>query len=140
MLETCADKGVVSEDDVRRLRLTQVTKIMTMQQHLLANFVVKSIHSPYSVEVEQALVAKLWYGEKDIPPSKRDLSKFDDADVGVGMILSVAHTNTWSEVHASAAQKRLPPQLKQSGVTRSSAENAILLQLPSISFQPMIPY
>ena len=76
MLDTCADKDVISEDLVKRLGLTQVTKTMTVQtvetkitqKRHLANCVVESIHSPYSVEIEQALVAKLWCGENDIPP------------------------------------------------------------------------
>ena len=107
MLDTCADKDIVSEDLVEKLGLTQVTKTMMVQtvetkitqKQPLANCIVESIHSPYSVEMEQALVTKLWCGENDIPPSKRDLSKFnhlhgiqfDDADAGVGMILSFAH-------------------------------------------------
>ena len=59
MLDTCADKDVISEDLVKRLGLTQVTKTMTVQtvetkitqkQHLV-NCIVESIHSPYSVEI-----------------------------------------------------------------------------------------
>ena len=114
MLDTCADKDVISEDVVKRLGLKQVTKTMTVQtvetkmtqKRRLANFQVESVQegSSYKVEIEQALVAKLWCGENDIPPSKRDLSKYDhledvtfeDDDVDVGLILSVAHAETWT--------------------------------------------
>ena len=66
MLDTCADKDVISEDVVKRLSLTNITKTMTVQtvetkltqKRRLANFQVESIHSSYKVEIEQALVAK----------------------------------------------------------------------------------
>ena len=113
MLDTCADKDVISEGVVDRLKLKQVTKDMTIQtvetkitqKRRLANFAIESIHSDYRVEIEQALVAKLWCGENDLPPAKRDLSKFDhlrdvafdDADAAVEMIISVAHADTWTD-------------------------------------------
>ena len=124
MLDTCADKDVISEDVVKRLNLTNITKTMTVQtvetkltqKRRLANFQVESIHSSYKVEIEQALVAKLWCGENDVPPAKRDLSSFehlenvifDDADVGVGMILSVAHAETWTTGPCIRGPKKTP--------------------------------
>ena len=85
MLDTCADKDVISEEVVRRLNLTYVTKTMTVQtvetkltqKRRLANFQLESVHSSYFIGIEQALVAKLWCSENDIPPAKRDLSAFD---------------------------------------------------------------
>ena len=124
MLDTCADKDVISENVVKRLNLTQVTKTMTVQtvetkmthKRRLANFQLESIHSSYKVDIEQALVAKLWCGENDVPPSKRDLTKFDhlsdvafdDDDVGVGMIISVAHAETWSTGPFIRGPKKTP--------------------------------
>ena len=84
----------------------QTVETKMTQKRRLANFQVESVQegSSYKVEIEQALVAKLWCGENDIPPSKRDLSKYDhledvtfeDDDVDVGLILSVAHAETWT--------------------------------------------
>ena len=97
MLDTCADKDVISENVVKRLNLPNVTKTMTVQtvdtkmtqKRRLANLQLESIHSPYKIDIEQALVAKVWCSENDIPPHKRNLSafthlddvKFDEADV-----------------------------------------------------------
>ena len=124
MLDTCADKDVIAENVVTRLNLTNVTKTMTVQtvetkmtqKRRLANFQLESIHSSYKIDIEQALVAKLWCSENDIPPAKRDLSafdhlndiKFDDADVEVGMIISVAHADTWTQGPFIRGPKRSP--------------------------------
>ena len=127
MLDTCADKDIISEDVVKRLDLTQTTKTMTVQtvetkitqQRRLASFAVESIHSPYTVDIDQALVAKVWCGENDLPPAKRDLSKyehlkgveFDNADADIGMILSVAHADTWSTGSCIRGPRKTPTAL-----------------------------
>ena len=77
MLDTCADKDVISENIVKRLNLTYTTKTMTVQtvetkmtqKRRLANFQLESIHSSYKTNVGQALVAKLWSSDNDIPPA-----------------------------------------------------------------------
>ena len=61
MLDTCADKDVISENVVKRLNLPNVTKTMTVQtvdtkmtqKRRLANLQLESIHSPYKIEIEQ---------------------------------------------------------------------------------------
>ena len=127
MLDTCADKDVISENIVKRLNLTYTTKTMTVQtvetkmtqKRRLANFQLESIHSSYKTNVGQALVAKLWSSDNDIPPAKRDLTKFnhldgikfDDEDVEVGMIISVAHADTWTQGPFIRGPKKSPTAL-----------------------------
>ena len=111
MLDSGADRDVISEDLVQRLGLEQRSKTMTVQtvetkvtqRRHLTHFRLESKDGAYSASIDDALVAQVWSGENDIPPAKRDLSAFphlrgivfEDADAKVELILGVAHAETW---------------------------------------------
>ena len=67
-----------------------------------ASFSIESLDGEYSCEIDRALVGDLTVTGNDIPPAKRDLSKFRhldgiefaDIDSDVEMVLSVAHVYT----------------------------------------------
>ena len=67
-----------------------------------ASFTVESLDGEYSCDIDRALVGELSVTGNDVPPAKRDLSKyrhldgieFADIDSEVEMVLSVAHVYT----------------------------------------------
>ena len=111
MLDSGSDRDVISETIAAKLTVPTVSRMMTVktlngnntQFRNLADFRLESLDKTYAADVEEALVGKLLTSSSDLPPSKRDLSRFshlrditfDDLDSGVEFIIGISHCAAW---------------------------------------------
>ena len=111
LLDSGSDMDVISEGLVERLQIkptwTELTLVtLDNRESMKRAFVgvsVESIDREYVADVRNALVGNLLTSEADLPPSKRDISKyshlsdiiFEDYDAKVEMIVGAAHVDAW---------------------------------------------
>ena len=102
----CITRDLVGKMGIKTRELMLNIQTVTSQEketNSLASFIIESLDGKKRIPIENALVAGNFAGETDIPPSQRDLSnfghlkgiKFPKAKGEVGVIIGVAHANTW---------------------------------------------
>ena len=111
LLDSGSDVDVISEGLVERLQIIPKWSELTLvtldsRENMKRAFVgvsVESIDKEYVADVRNALVGNLLTSETDLPPAKRDVSKyshlsdivFEDHDAKVEMIVGAAHVDAW---------------------------------------------
>ena len=120
-MDSGADRDVISEKLVKRLQLrsrTTILKVITVGSEVtserdLADFMIESLDSSYSAEIEDALVGDVLTSEYDLPPHQRDLSafhhlrdvSFPQIDAEITVIIGAAHTTAWTPTEVRRGKK-----------------------------------
>ena len=112
LCDTGADTDYLSLSVARRLGIQMYESVfpvasfdnISSKARNTANFVIEDIYGEYGEEVHDALIGVFPDANRDLPPSKMNLEEYEhlkdlefiDLDAKVEMILSAAHSDTWT--------------------------------------------